>query len=863
MKEQTVKSYFVDGYHGGIKGHMPLGSWTDVIRRLSLSPEWKLCLDIEPISWEALRRTDPRSYEWIRKHLLENGTPRMEMVAASYAQPFGWVIGGESNIRHLIRGKEIVQEHFPGLTVDTYATQEPCWSSSYPQMLRSLGYKRAVLKNPGTAWAGYASGINHETVLWVGPDGTSIPCVPRYACEELQNCWETEASQMEPAFAGKCLAHGISHPVGSFLQDLGWPANPRLDGEDVQYVTWREYMDEIAEAPSAKWHFTQEDIRCTLPWGEGTLQRMSREVRAAEQAIVSAEKLASVASVARGLDYPAEKFQAAWDQLLLSQHHDAWICATTREGRQQWAWQAGAQSWMAELLSDEIRESALDGFRQDDAAVGQPNTYAIRVFNTSGTPRKELTELEIPLEGGEKTVHLRETDGTPIPHQIVPTRVRPDDGSVQACRLIFEAEAPAMGYRTYLIEEALPAGPVDDQANRVQDGAFAVILDGEVQISTDLYEIRIDTARGGVITQLFDKALNESFVTVSRPFNEFTGYLIREERWFSSTESPVDVTVSENGPLRVVLEMKGRFANVEFLTTLIAAKGRRAIDCHVRFRYEEDIWIGDPWEMAPENRSTERRKSHHNARYKLQAQFPVALGNRKVYKNSAFDVTESRHDDTHFERWDEIVHSVILNWVDVYDEQHDLGLSIFSDHTTGYSHSQEDPLALTLGWGGEGGFWWGKRPLRGVQETRYAIMPHAGRWDRAGIQQECTNWTEPLLAVYGRTNAGLTGSWSLLDVSDPSIVVSSVTRDGRDLLVRLYNSGSEPASFSIKMSAEFGDVTAVELDGKFKERLQSIALPDHASQVNLSLQQHGLATLRYSDIRCNPDQIIGCDPSFG
>lgn len=99
--EHMNKAYFVDGYHGGIKGHKPLGSWADVIRRLELIPAWKLCLDIEPISWDVLHRTDPRSYDAIRRHLLANGTSRVEMVAGSYAQPFGWVIGGESNIRHL------------------------------------------------------------------------------------------------------------------------------------------------------------------------------------------------------------------------------------------------------------------------------------------------------------------------------------------------------------------------------------------------------------------------------------------------------------------------------------------------------------------------------------------------------------------------------------------------------------------------------------------------------------------------------------------------------------------------------------------------------------------------------------------
>lgn len=342
--------------------------------------------------------------------------------------------------------------------------------------------------------------------------------------------------------------------------------------------------------------------------------------------------------------------------------------------------------------------------------------------------------------------------------------------------------------------------------------------------------------------------MNESFVSADRPFNEFTGYLIRDERWASSAESPVALTVRENGPLRVVLEMKGKFADADYVTTLTVARGTRTINFHVRFRYEGNTWIGDPWEMAPEHRNTERRKSHHNARYKLQANFPVMLDNRKVYKDSAFDVTESRHEDTHFERWDEIKHSIILNWVDVYDERRSLGLAIFSDHTTDYSHAKDEPLAITLGWGGEGGFWWGKRPLSGVQEIRYAIVPHGERWDRAGVQQESMRWTEPLLPIYVRMPARSIGSASLLHVTDPSIAISSMRRDGRDLLVRLYNSGPETSNFSVAIRAESGDVAAVELDGKHKEWLRRTPLPDRGSEVRLSLQRYGLATLRIRDI---------------
>ena len=114
--------YYVDGYHGGVKGHMPLGAWRDILQTLRRRPDWKLALDIEPVSWAVLRRTDPDSYAELQDYLADQtADARLEVVAASYAQPFAWAIGGESNIRHLLRGREIVREHFPDLRVDTYA----------------------------------------------------------------------------------------------------------------------------------------------------------------------------------------------------------------------------------------------------------------------------------------------------------------------------------------------------------------------------------------------------------------------------------------------------------------------------------------------------------------------------------------------------------------------------------------------------------------------------------------------------------------------------------------------------------------------------------------------------------------------
>ena len=100
-----------------------------------------------------------------------------------------------------------------------------------------------------------------------------------------------------------------------------------------------------------------------------------------------------------------------------------------------------------------------------------------------------------------------------------------------------------------------------------------------------------------------------------------------------------------------------------------------------------------------------------------------------LYKEAPFDVCRSGLKNTYFQSWDEIKHNIIHRWVDLYDEADDVGLALFTDHTTSYVYGEDHPLSLTLAWGWEGGFWWGKRPLRGRQEVAYSIIPHAHRWE--------------------------------------------------------------------------------------------------------------------------------------
>ena len=122
----------------------------------------------------------------------------------------------------------------------------------------------------------------------------------------------------------------------------------------IRYVTWREYMRQVVEPPKKQWRFSPEDILTTLPWGEKTLQTVAQQVRSAENRVLMAEKMASMAAAFHGSQFPAERLQRAWEQVLWSQHHDAWITATTRSGRQAWAFQVASETMETEEISAAI-----------------------------------------------------------------------------------------------------------------------------------------------------------------------------------------------------------------------------------------------------------------------------------------------------------------------------------------------------------------------------------------------------------------------------------------------------------------------------------------------------------------------------
>ena len=844
----SIDYYAVDGYHGGKYGHMPMGAFRDVLQKLRDHPDWKLSLDIEPVSWDDLKLRDPSTYEQFRQMLADGQSTRLEIVSSTYAQPYPWLTDGESFIRQMRYGLKKTAEHFPHLRVTTYAVQEPCWTSALPQLLRSFGFELAVLKNPSTAWAGYCEGAEGEKRMWIGPDGTGILAIPRYACEGLLTTWQTESVFARRGFVDRCRASGVARPAGMCFQDLGWPACPyvtqpffteyrseeMLLADSVCYTTWREYAEQIADAPAADLRLTQEAFRVALPWGDPQLAHMARMVRRGENELLEAQWLDALRFAYTG-DTAARLMDLAAEQVMLAQHHDAWICASCGDGEKNWANASCARVLNAEHMLEKIRMGAMSDLGTLARVVPAVGTQCAMAINMLARSEERLAEVPVTFDRGVWGVRVLQ-NGSEVPHQFICERAY-EDGSWNAGILLARVQAHGMGAEMLRIE-SLP------EEEKQPPMASVSHLENTVEMESDLYRIVLDLRKGGAIRELFCKSdgLNMVDKASGKPFNGFYGYSIDEKRWISSADAPATAEIVLNGPLVARVRLRGCVGAIPFVQTLTLRAGERAMDVEAEFDFPEKTHIGEDFPIADEDALLQRHRSYHDGRYKLNAYFPTVFAQERVCKDAAFDVCESQNVDTHFQRWDEIRHNILISFVDVCDRQH--GIAIFSDHTTAYVHGSGEPLGLTVAWAADGGYWWRNRALSGHHEVGYAILPHTGDWRQADLWHEGQKLRHPMLARQMGGFCEETG-FSLLRVLNGGVELSeTLVEKDRSLTLRLFNPGEGGKQRLWLSGALKPEATLCELDGRALEQVQTAYCEQGGVCLELTMPRFAVRSLR-------------------
>ncbi len=832
------QAYFADGYHGGVYGHYPRWKTRFIVEELRKHPAWKINLEIEPETWDSVRDYDPAAYAEFKKVLTDSMTSRrIEFVNPSYGQSYLYNISGESVIRQFSLGIKKIKEHFPSADFLTYSSEEPCFTSALPQVLKSFGFKYAVLKNPNTCWGGYTRAFGGEKVDWVGPDGSSIPTVTRYDVERLQpgSTWQTIAWANTNDYIKACLNSGIVHPVGMCLQDAGWRGGPWLTSvftKDVknlyqpsQYIRWRDYFQNISKVTLAKsWKFSQEDVLVSLVWGSQVLQQLAQQVRAAENKIVVAEKLSALHAVFTRTAYPELVINNAWRTLLLAQHHDCWIVPYNGKPGNTWADKTKIWTEFTDQKSDSIITASLPA---PISRIDNLQDQYIHVYNTTASARKEV--VSIPLPGNADSFRINDERGKEIPSEVV---VNKKHGAKE---LIFMADVPPVGFATFQLRQNNSRSPVNKNTVTVS-GNNTYFID------TDVYQLIIDGSKGGIIKSLKAKKLhNREFVDVKheRSFNELRGFFYEQNKFLSSRDQPASITVLEDGPIRTKIMIEGRLGEHPFTQTLTLNQGDPKIDIDLQIDWSGNPGIGQ-YDQSNNFKAENPEKAFYNDKYKLLALFPVNFISPKVFKDAPFDVTESKLENTFFNRWDSIKNNVVLHWVDLEDTNGDYGMALLTDHTTSYAFGKDHPLGLTIQYSGKA-LWGRDYKITGPTVLHYALLPHAGKWDKAGISNLSNQWNEPLITVISSDSAGQRSrSWLTMP---EGWELSALQMDGENILLRIFNGAGTEGKAQIMIDGTIKEATLVELNGEVI-RNAPVTQRGGKTLIELSLPRFGIRTLR-------------------
>jgi alpha-mannosidase len=597
------------------------------------------------------------------------------------------------------------------------------------------------------------------------------------------------------------------------------------------YTTWANYFENIAiKNPTNDWKFTQEDVLVSLVWGSQILQKIAQEVRHSENSLISAEKLAVITKCYKGVVYPQLDFEAAWRPLLLSQHHDCWIVPYNGKPGDTWADKVITWTGTTNRIADSLTKADAISLANGRAIHG---SKFITAYNTLGVSRNEPVAVDIPLEFQNKDLVILNAAGRLIPSQII------KDSSSAKPQIVFNAEVPSMGYNSYELKV---------QKNRRANNIGASVLkNGDSKIENDLYSIILDPKKGGTIKSLIAKKLNnKQFVDQTNPrsFNELRGNFYNDGGLHSSTENPASISIVETGTQRVKVKINGTIDGSPFTQWLTLSQGQRRIDMQVKIDWKGNPGIG---EYTPPGtfKTTDPKKAFYNDKEKLLLLFPLNLQTQKVYKNAPFDVLQSRLKNTFFTSWDSIKNNIILNWVDITDKGGNYGVALLTDHTTNYTHGEDFPLGLTLAYSGVG-LWGRDYRITAPTDVHYAIIPHAGKWDKSGIWTEGTKWNEPLITTV--TNKMPTvRQKSLVEIQGKGLDVTAMSADGNDIIIRVFNAEGDDNPKKISFDCNAIKAELIELNGGKKQDLKLEKGTDGKTSVMVSMPRFGIRTIKLFD----------------
>lgn len=444
-----------------------------------------------------------------------------------------FLTSGEACVRNLQVGMQEAEQYGAvgnvGYFPDAFGN-----AGQMPQVLKQAGMDAVVFGRgvkpigPNNEVTGGQYESTYSEMMWASPDGTKLPGIlfanwynngVEIPVDEAEAkvYWDKKLADARKFAATHQLLmmNGCDHqPLQKNITEAIRVARklyPDVEFIHSDFKTYVEAMEkEISENFSTvKGELTSQetDGRWTLANTASSWIGLKVDNRAGETALErKAEPAAAMADV-MGKAYPEDQMIYSWKKLMQNHPHDSICGCSVDEVNEEMKTRFVKSRQVADAIYDESVEYLTN--KVNTAALpGDGEKIPFVVWNTSGETKSQVVEKELHLfrdynlfvwdgyEAAEKVelpaMVLRDADGNVVPAKIADAGVAfgydlPDDRFRQPYMakkvlVTFEAEVPALGYRTYYLETAEQAQDVDvvsADENVLENDAVKVVVNAD------------------------------------------------------------------------------------------------------------------------------------------------------------------------------------------------------------------------------------------------------------------------------------------------------------------------------------------------------------------------------------------------
>ncbi len=694
---------------------------------------------------------------------------RLAIGSGTWCEFDGCVPCGESIVRQCLHGKRYFLRHF-GMDVKTAWFQD-AWTLPWtlPQILKKSGMDACMFTRP-------RNGQGEQMFWWESPDGSRVfafkPATADGANLQTQAKLDARLADLHRRYGvddDLALIGVGNHGGGALRADVGrmkdamdkrnTSAHPDSRPPRLMFSTPAKFVEAVLAVPH-DFPVVQTELEPTLRGAYTSAGEIKKGNRYSENLLLTLEKFSSVAHRLGARPYPQEALLTAWKTVMLNQFHDT-ISGTDVPPATDDALRGYAE--VSAMAGAELR-ATLDALveRVDTSGNGTP----IVVFNPVAWDRTAVVEAECESAKGCNAMHLVDDQDRSIAVQLLDSR---GEQSTARVRIAFVAEkVPSLGYRTYWIAPGKSdAAPMKATPAALENEYFRVTIDPATGCLSSLYdktnnrEMLAQPGRGNLVQVLDDPGDSEGFLFSPEGKEEHN---IWDGPCADVTDAP-QVRAIEVGPVRATVEVKKKCGLARFTQRITLLRGVRRVDLALDIK-----WQG--------------------CNKMVKVAFPLAVSSPEATYEIPYGAITRKSRGEEFSA---------QNWVDITQDGY--GISLLNDSRYGHDvtpntirlsvlRSPDHPVAAT--------------EEAGVHTVKYALCPHAGTWQQAGIARQGQEFNNPLIAVAATVHKGALPHTSAFARVEPENVLLSALKkaeDSDDLILRAYESAGAACTAKITLSA--------------------------------------------------------------